>query len=424
MMETLGIVVFALGIVVSLALHEAGHMWSARAFGMKVTRFFIGFGPTLFAFRRKGIEYGVKAIPAGAFVKIVGMTPQDDDVEPGDEARAMWRFPVWKRTIVLASGAFTHFVLGMVILWLVFAFVALPRPERLDHGPVTIEQVAACTEPSVVYDPTTRGVKPCVVGTDPQSVASAMGLVPGDVIVAVDGQAVDGWEWLTTKVRAAGGQQITVTVQRGDQTLTRTGTLPTVLRLKQEVLTSDRALSSITDADLEPVGVLGVTPVTPTAAYGAGAAFRMTWDNTVGVFKGVVASIGRFPERVPQLWSALWGAPRDPETPISVVGASRIGGEWFSQGQIPSFLFFLAALNFFVGVFNLLPLLPLDGGHILVAWFEKVRRWIYARLRRPDPGTVDYAKLMPITYAVIIFFGALSLLTVAADIVNPITIPK
>src|SRR5512139_2902865 len=114
-MEIIGIVVFALGIVVSLALHEWGHMATAKAFGMKVTRFFIGFGPTLFAFRRKETEYGVKAIPAGAFVKIVGMTPQDDDVAPEDEKNVMWRYPVWKRTIVMSAGSITHFMFGIVI---------------------------------------------------------------------------------------------------------------------------------------------------------------------------------------------------------------------------------------------------------------------------------------------------------------------
>src|SRR5512139_2433607 len=121
-MEILGIVIFAIGILISVALHEAGHMGTARAFGMKVTRYFIGFGPTLFSFRRGDTEYGVKAIPAGAFVKIVGMTPQDDDVDPADEPRAMWRFPVWKRTIVMAAGSLAHFILGLLILWGLFAF--------------------------------------------------------------------------------------------------------------------------------------------------------------------------------------------------------------------------------------------------------------------------------------------------------------
>jgi len=421
-MEILGIVVFALGILISLALHEAGHFWSARAFGMKVTRFFIGFGPTLFAFRRRGVEYGVKAIPAGAFVKIVGMTPQDDDVEPGDEPRAMWRYPVWKRTIVLASGSMTHFALGLVILWFTFAFVALPQPERLESGPVTIETVAECIEPTVEYDPATGGLKRCNPDTDPASVAWTMGLRPGDVIVAFNGQPVDGWDALTDRVRAAGGEPVSVTVQRGEETFTRTGTLPTVLRLKKEVLDSDRPASTITEADLEPVGVLGISPRTPTGVYGPGKAFALTGEQTAAMFSGTFSALAKFPQKVPKLWAALTGEPRDPETPISVIGASLIGGEAFAAGEFPFFLMLLALLNFFVGVFNLVPLLPLDGGHIAIAWFEKARSWLYARLGRADPGRVDYMKLMPVTYAVILLFGGFTLLTVAADIVNPISL--
>jgi membrane-associated protease RseP (regulator of RpoE activity) len=170
--------------------------------------------------------------------------------------------------------------------------------------------------------------------------------------------------------------------------------------------------------------VLGITPQIPNSVRGPVAAFGLTKDQTIAMFEGTFASIKLFPEKVPKLWSALTGAERDPETPISVVGASRIGGELFGKGEFPTFLLILAGLNFFVGIFNLLPLLPLDGGHIAIAWFEKVRSWIYARLRRPDPGRVDYMKLMPVTYAVILLFGGFTLLTIAADIVNPITLFK
>jgi membrane-associated protease RseP (regulator of RpoE activity) len=421
-MEILGIIIFALGILVSIALHEAGHMWSARAFGMKVTRFFIGFGPTLFAFRRRGVEYGVKAIPAGAFVKIVGMTPQDDDVEPGDEHRAMWRYPVWKRTIVLAAGSLTHFALGLVILWCTLAFVPMAQEARLLSGPVTIDTVAECTEKTVEYDPSTGGLKRCDPSVDPPSVAATMGLQPGDTIIAFNGQPVDGWEWLTDRVRAAGGQAVSLTIQRGDETFTRTGTLPTVLRLKKEVLNSDRPASTITEADLEPVGVLGVSPRTPRGVYGPVRAFSLTGEYTAQIFTNTFAALARFPEKVPKLWAALTGEPRDPETPISVIGASIIGGQAFAAGEISFFLMWLAVLNFFVGIFNLVPLLPLDGGHIAIAWFEKARSWLYARLGRADPGRVDYMKLLPVTYVVILLFGGLTLLTVAADIVNPISL--
>ncbi len=423
-MEIIGIVVFALGILVSVCLHEAGHMATAKAFGMKVTRYFAGFGPTLWSFKRGETEYGLKAIPLGGFVKIVGMTPQDDDVEPGDEKRAMWRYPVWKRTIVMAAGSATHFALGVVILWVVFAFIALPNPGRLESETVTIDRVATCVAPTVQFDPVTRQAKECVQGSDPVSLASTMDLRAGDQVIALDGQPVAGWSALTEKVRGSGGQEISVTVRRGEQTITRSGMLPSVQRVKQDVVNSDRTVESITPADLESVGVLGITPRVPEDVRGPVAAFGLTVDQTGLMFEGTFTALQKFPEKVPKLWEALTGAERDPETPISVVGASRIGGELFEQGEIPTFLLILAGLNFFVGIFNLLPLLPLDGGHIAIAWYEKVRSWIYARLHKPDPGRVDYMKLMPVTYAVILIFGGFTLLTIAADIVNPISLLK
>jgi membrane-associated protease RseP (regulator of RpoE activity) len=243
-------------------------------------------------------------------------------------------------------------------------------------------------------------------------------------VVALDGQPISGWTALTEQVRASGGEEITVTVRRGEETIVRTGTLPSVQRVKLDVASSDRTVESLTPADLENVGVLGITPRVPKDVRGPVAAFGLTGDQTGLMFEGIFTSLQKFPEKVPKLWEALSGAERDPETPISVVGASRIGGELFEQGEFPTFLLLLAGLNFFVGIFNLLPLLPLDGGHIAIAWFEKVRSWIYARLRKPDPGRVDYMKLMPVTYAVILIFGGFTLLTLAADIVNPISLLK
>src|SRR6478672_5031195 len=154
-MLILGIFVFAVGILISIGLHEFGHMATAKAFGMKVTRFFIGFGPTLFSFKRGETEYGLKAIPLGGFVKIVGMTPQDDDVEPGDEKRAMWRYPVWKRTIVMSAGSITHFILGFVLLWITLSFVGIPNPK--------LNTVDTNTLPAYIT------VADCVVHSDDQT---------------------------------------------------------------------------------------------------------------------------------------------------------------------------------------------------------------------------------------------------------------
>jgi membrane-associated protease RseP (regulator of RpoE activity) len=424
-MEFFGILLFALGIFISVALHEAGHMGTARMFGMKVTRFFVGFGPTLFAFRRKETEYGLKAIPAGAFVKIVGMTPQDDDVAPEDEPRAMWRFPVWKRTVVMSAGSITHFALGVLILWGLFSFVPLNDESKLQSQPVTIAQVTPCVEERWSVDPATQRERACEPGNDPQSAAAELGLKPGDTITELSGVKIDGWDTLTTHIRAAGGKAITLTYVRDGQTHKDAVVVPVAERVKQQVIRDnpDRSASDITPADLEKVGMLGITPEIPKSTAGPIGGVGKAVEQTGVMFEGTFSALKRFPEKVPALWAALTGDERDPETPISVVGASRIGGELFERGEWPTFILLLAALNFFIGIFNLLPLLPLDGGHIAIAWFEKIRTWLYARIGRPDPGRVDYFKLMPVTYVVILIFGGFTLLTVAADIVNPIQLP-
>ncbi|MEH1128797.1 M50 family metallopeptidase [Micromonospora sp. CPCC 206061] len=425
MMEIFGIVLFALGIFLSVCLHEAGHMGTAKMFGMKVTRFFAGFGPTLWSFKRGETEYGVKAIPAGGFVKIVGMTPQDDDVAAEDEPRAMWRYPVWKRTVVMSAGSATHFALGVLILWGLFSFVPLNDESKLQSEPVTISQVAPCVEEKFSVDPATGRQVACEPGDDPASAASKLGLQPGDVITGLNGQEVRGWDTLTAKIRAAGGQQISVTFERDGTSQTQSVTLPVSERVKQQVIQDDpdRPASQITAADLEKVGMLGITPVIPRSTAGPIDGIGKAADQTVFMIEGTFTALKKFPEKVPALFAALSGDERDPETPISVVGASRIGGELFDRGEWPSFILLLAALNFFVGIFNLLPLLPLDGGHIAIAWFERARSWLYAKLGRTDPGRVDYFKLMPVTYVVILIFGGFTLLTVAADILNPIELP-
>jgi membrane-associated protease RseP (regulator of RpoE activity) len=308
-------------------------------------------------------------------------------------------------------------------LWGLFAFAPLPDEHKLQSTPVTIESVAGCVALKWEFDPVTKTAKDCVEGTDPASLAKTIGLRSGDVITAIDNQPVGGWDVLTERIRSAGGKTITLTYTRDGKSYTASGALPVAQRIKQDVMKDPtKTAEQITPSDLENIGILGITPQIPRTVVGPVAAFGRAKDQAGAMFSGTFTALGKFPEKVPKLWHALSGSARDPETPVSVVGASRIGGELFKAGEWPSFLLLLAGLNFFVGIFNLFPLLPLDGGHIAIAWFERARSWLYARLHRPDPGRVDYMKLMPITYVVILVFGGFTLLTVAADIVNPITL--
>ncbi|MBY8870978.1 site-2 protease family protein [Micromonospora sp. PLK6-60] len=409
----LGVVLFALAILISVSLHEAGHMATAKAFGMKVTRYFVGFGPTLWSIKRGETEYGVKGIPLGGFCKIVGMTPQDDDVEPADQPRAMWRYPVWKRTIVMSAGSVTHFALALIALWIMAVSVGLPNPAF----PTT--DAEARQEPAVV------GLAECVVpeataracqAGDPASPAAQANLRDGDRITSFNGTPVADYGDLLAALRAAKpGERAEIGYVRDGQPATTSTVLAT----------TQRPPLDNPDGTVGPVAALGVGLqfTTPTrVAYGPIDAFGATGDYTGQMAVGTYEAIKRIPQKVPALWTAITGGERDVDTPISVVGASRLGGEAVENNAWYLFFMLFVSLNFFIGVFNLFPLLPLDGGHIAIAWFERARTWIFTRLGRPDPGRVDYLKLMPLTYGVILIGGAFTLLTITADVVNPITL--
>jgi membrane-associated protease RseP (regulator of RpoE activity) len=414
MLNTVGIVLGALAILVSVSLHEAGHMGTAKAFGMKVTRYFVGFGPTLWSFRKGETEYGVKGVPLGGFVKITGMTPQEEDA---DDPRAMWRFPVWKRTIVMAAGSIVHFILAFLIFWGVAANAAMPNPTlpALDDAQGWAAQPAYVTIADCV---SASGTSECAP-SDPPGVAKSAGLRDNDKIVKVGETSVTSYGELVTAIRALQpGKPVSVTYVRDGVTSSVTLT----------PAAAQRPPIGDPDGPKQTVAAIGVgqapDPALGPVDYNAVEAFPKAGTMMGQAFTGVIQSIKSLPEKVPGLITAISGGERDPNSPVSVVGASRITGEAVKFGSWVTFFLVVASLNFFVGIFNLLPLLPLDGGHIAIAWFEKARSWVYARLGKRDPGRVDYYKLMPVTYAVILIFGAFTLLTVTADVVNPITIFK
>ena len=415
MLYWLGVAAFALAILVSVSLHELGHMVTAKRFGMKVTRYFVGFGPTIFSWRRGETEYGLKAIPLGGFCKIVGMTPQDDDVAPEDQPRAMWRFPVWKRTVVMSAGSITHFLLAIIATWFAAIFIGLPNPAIPSdaagqaRAPAMIE-VGDCVQLVVANAPCTPGV-----GTDKPGPAAAAGLKTGDVITRVGTTPVADYGDLTTAIRSAKPGPTVFAYTRDGVPGTTTVNL----------ISAQRAPLDDPEGPVTQVAVAGIgwtTNEPATVTYGPAGAVGATGHFTWALVTGTFQAIGRIPDKVPALWHSITGAERDPDTPISVVGASRLGGEAIAAGVPQVFLMIFISLNVFIGIFNLLPLLPVDGGHIAIAWYERARSWVYARLRRPDPGRVDYYKLMPLTYAVILVGGAFTLLTITADVVNPITI--
>ena len=396
-----GVVLFALGITISIALHEFGHLLTAKAFGMQARRYFIGFGKRIWSFRRGETEYGLKAIPLGGFVDIAGMTALDE-VRPEDEPRAFYRKPVWQRVIVLAAGSFTHFVVGVLVVYLMAVSTGLPD-SRPAVGPI-----ADCVSDQ---NPTTGQIQPCAPGS-PAAPAQQAGLHTGDIVLAVGGVPTPTWDDVLTRIRAASGPT-QFRVERDGQQLIRTVDVQTVQRLPVDAKPGD-------GSQLQAAGVVGMGQgIGPNLGYGVLGAVPATFGFTGDMFVATWDGLKRFPEKIPALFRAIAGE-NDPERPISVVGASIIGGDAADRGLWELFLFMLAAVNFFVGVFNLLPLLPLDGGHIAVNVYEKLRDWARRLRGLPAGGPVDYTRLLPLTYVVVLIGGGIMLLTVTADIVNPI----
>ncbi|GIM93265.1 zinc metalloprotease [Paractinoplanes toevensis] len=393
-----------------MSLHEAGHLLAAKRFGMRVTQYFVGYGPTIFSWRRGGTEYGLKAIPLGGFCKIVGMTP-DDDVDPADQHRAMWRFPVWKRTVVMVSGVLVQFALAIVTLWFAAAYVGVPNLDYPQSEADLAAQPAAITIGDCVTPDAARSCTPA----DPVAPARAAGLRTGDVLTAVNGVPITNYGDLVRVVRQARPGPAEVAYTRDGQ--------PAVVRVDLSAVRRPPLDSPA--GPVATVAALGVgqhIAAPPEVTFGPAGAVGATATYSGWMVEQTYESAKRIPSKIPALWHSITGAERDPNTPISVVGVSLIGGEAAALGLWSAVLMIFIGLNVFMGFFNLLPLLPLDGGHIAIAWFERARSWVAARLGRPDPGRVDYLKMMPMTYTVILIGGAFTLLTLTADIINPITI--
>jgi membrane-associated protease RseP (regulator of RpoE activity) len=391
----LGVVLFAVGIGISIALHEAGHMYSAKAFGMKVRRYFIGFGPTLFSFRRGETEYGLKLIPGGGFCDIVGMTALDELPDPDDRKRAFFRFPTWQRVVVLSAGSLTHFVIGIVLIYVMAVSTGLPDLDRAPT-PAVVSSVSQCL----------------MVRGSCQAPAKDAGLRPGDRVLAVAGTPVHNFDELGKAIQSRSGPT--------EFRLERAGQQRTVL------VDVARVPSSASGGQGDKlVGAIGVAaqPSPVTLHFGPVAAVGKTVTFTGTMFANTWQGVQQLPRKIPALLERISGENR-PDSPISVVGASVLGGDAVGYGAWWFFLFLLAALNLFVGVFNLVPLLPLDGGHIAVNVYESVRNAVRRSLGRPNGPPVDYNRLMPLTYAVALVFIGFSLLTITADIVNPIRLPQ
>ena len=409
MMFALGIFLFALAILVSVALHECGHMWVARATGMKVRRYFVGFGPTLWSTTRANklgsTEYGIKAVPLGGFCDIAGMTSVET-LPPADEPHAMYKKETWKRVAVLFAGPAMNFIIGLVLIYGIAVVWGLPKL----HPPTTaIVGQTSCVQAEVV-----KGELSTCTGTGP---AADAGIKPGDVVVKVGSTDVTTFDEMVTAVRKASGPTPFVVERTSDGQTTIVDTVVDVTSTSRWVAGADGA-EPTGPSEVGAIGIsaaeFGPTRYTPVAAVPA--TFVFTGQLGVELVKSLVA----IPTKVGALVHAIGGGERDPETPISVVGASIIGGDTVDHGLWVAFWFFLAQLNLVLGTINLVPLLPFDGGHIAVAVYEKIRNMIRAVRGMVPAGPVNYQKLMPATYVILVVVVGYMALTVTADLVNPI----
>jgi membrane-associated protease RseP (regulator of RpoE activity) len=397
MMFVVGIVLFALAILVSVALHECGHMWVARATGMKVRRYFVGFGPTLWSTRRGETEYGVKAVPLGGFCDIAGMTSVEE-LKRDEVDRAMYKQKTWKRAAVLFAGPGMNFLIGLVLIYAIAVMWGLPSL----HAPTIVEKTT-CVAPELM-----QGKYADCTGQGP---AESAGIRPGDEIVKIGAKDVQTPEDVVAAVQPLKGPTTVVVERNGKQ-------VPLTVEVQQtQRFTSADAKASST------VGAIGIGTTVkqiPPAHYNPITAVPATFSFTGGLAVELGKSLATIPGKVGALVHAIGGGQRDPNTPISVVGASIIGGDTVNHGLWVAFWFFLAQLNFVLGAVNLVPLLPFDGGHIAIAVFEKIRNAIRSVRGMAAAAPVNYLKLMPATYVVLVVLVGYMVLTVTADFVNPI----
>ncbi|MEU4732506.1 site-2 protease family protein [Streptomyces sp. NPDC023588] len=429
LMTVLGIVVFFVGLLVSIAWHELGHLSTAKLFGIRVPQYMVGFGPTIWSRRKGETEYGIKAIPMGGYIRMIGMFPPGEDgrvtarstspfrsmiedarsaayeeLQPGDESRLFYTRKPWKRVIVMFAGPFMNLVLAVAI------FLTTLMTFGLNTQTTSVATVSDC----VIQQSEKRDK--CAPG-DPAAPAKAAGLKAGDKIVAFNGRAVGDWSALQKDIRATVGPA-TITVERAGRRMDLTANL-----IENKVAKTDGSGKYVKDQYVT-AGFLGFAPAQGYVPQ----SFGQSVDRMGEMMEAGVQSLVDLPAKVPDLWNAAFnGAERKQDSPMGVVGAARVSGEIFAL-DIPAshmlvfFLNLLAAFNLSLFLFNMLPLLPLDGGHIAGALWESVRRTVARIFRRPDPGPFDVAKLMPVAYVVAGVFICFTVLVMVADVVNPIKI--
>ena len=434
MLTLLGILIFAIGLLLSIALHELGHMAPAKKFGVKVPQYMVGFGPTLWSKVKGETEYGLKGIPLGGYIRMIGMFPpnpkgvQDPEklgrmgqmiesareevlaeISPEDEPRTFYRLSVPKKLTVMFGGPFMNLVIATILFTISLSVIGRPVVST------TVSDVVACVPTSANPNGIASTSGTCEGGES--TPASEIGLAPGDKLLTVNGVEISAWEDLGTALGDQAGNVVDVTY------LTSSG--ETITKNVEVAALESPVFGDNGDATGEFTirGFLGISPSfeLEQSPISEVPGFMAT------VTTSSIAALMEFPARVFGLAGDLFTeSPRDPEGPVSVIGIGRISGQIASSEEVPTIykagdlITLLASVNLFLFVFNMVPVLPLDGGHIAGALYEGARRQIARVRKKPLPGPVDTAKMLPVAYVMSLILLAMSAIVILADIVKPI----